>query len=341
MATRHGSAQITFPSDTEILITRSFEAPRSLVWEVMTTPRHVLRWWGPSWHPIIECHIDLRPGGAWRYTSRDSDGNELSWHGVYRTVEPPVRLVTTEVFELAPQAEAVTTTTLDEHHGVTTVRTLVQHQNQQHRDGHVSSGMEEGLQETYNRLDKLLSLADTPAEKFRRVAGRFADRIAEVPADAWSNPSPCEGWTARDVVDHLLTWVPSVIGRSGIAFPHDLLASEDPATAWEGFTTTLQTALDDPEVSQRAFDAGPPGTLTVEQAIDMLVTSDVLVHTWDLARATGLDERLDEHVAAQMLAGLEPMDEVLRASGHYGPRVIVADDADVQTRLLAFTGRQP
>lgn len=340
MATRHGSATVSLPSDTEILIVRTFEAPRSLVWEAMTTPRHLLRWWGPSWHPMVECQIDLRVGGSWRYTSRGDDGQELSWYGVYREIAAPHRLVTTEIFEPAPHAEAVTITTLDETDNVTTLSTLVQHQSRENRDGHVSSGMEDGLQESHNRLDDLLAIADTPSERFRRVAGRFADRVAEVPDDAWSNPSPCKGWTARDVLDHLLDWVPEVLGRGGIEFPEQL-RSDDPTAAWNSFASTLQAALDDPDVAARTFDVGPPGTMSVEQAIDMLITGDVLVHTWDLARATGLDEQIDEHIAAQMLAGLEPMDEALRSSGHYGPRVAVPDHADVQTRLIAFTGRRP
>ena len=88
-------------------------------------------------------------------------------------------------------------------------------------------------------------------------------------------------------------------------------------------------------------DAGPPGELTVERAVDMLVTGDVLLHTWDLARAAGLDEQIDERLAAEMLVGMEPLDDVLRASGHYGPKVDVPAGSSVQDRLLAFTGRDP
>ena len=83
------------------------------------------------------------------------------------------------------------------------------------------------------------------------------------------------------------------------------------------------------------------GRMSIEAAIDMIVTGDVLLHTWDLARATGLDETLDPVEVARMFEGMEPMDEVLRGSGHYGPRVVVADDADVQSKLIAFVGRNP
>ena len=339
MATRHGSATVTLPSDTEILITRSFEAPQSLVWEAMTTPRHLLRWWGPAWCPLVTCDIDLRPGGRWRYVARGGDGVELAWSGEYLEIERERRIVRTEVFEPHPEAGALNTMTLTEVDGVTTLQSLVVHSTREHRDGHVHSGMEVGMQQTFDRLDDLLAVADTPAERYRRVAGRFDDHVRAIEEDRWDAPSPCEGWVARDIVAHLCEWVPAVLERSGVHFGAQPTAS--PVDAWAELHAALIDALDDPAIAGRKFDAGPPGRLTVERAIDMLVTPDVLVHTWDLARATGRDDRIDEQSAAQVLAGMEPVDAMLRTSGHYGPRVDVDDDADAQTRLIAFTGRRP
>ncbi len=341
MAPRPGSATVTLPSDTEILITRTFEAPRPLVFDAMTTPRHLLRWWGPDYHPLVACELDLRPGGAWRYVSRGADGTELAWYGVYLEIVVPERIVTTEVFETFPDAESVNTVTLTEVDGVTTLQTLVRHQSKEFRDGHVDSGMEGGMQLTFNRLDDLLAVAGTASERFRRVAGRFTDRTNEVAESAWANPAPCDGWAARDIVRHLVEWAPSVIGRSGIVFRPGPPVDQDPAGAWAALADTLQGALDDPAVAAQTFDVGPPGEMTVEAAIDMLVTGDVLVHTWDLARACGLDERLDEGLVAEQYAGMQPLDELLRSSGHYGPRVDVPATADTQTKLIAFTGRQP
>ena len=306
----------------------------------MTTPHHLLRWWGPDWCPLVRCTIDLRPGGAWRYIARDVDGHQLAWSGVYRDLSKPERVVSTELFEGFPEAESLNTTTLTENDGVTTLQTLVQHTSREHRDGHVHSGMEKGMQISFDRLDDALDDADSPAGRYRRVAAQFDARVRAMPDEAWDNPAPCDGWVARDVVIHLVEWVPFVIGRSGVEFPV-MNPRTDPAGAWTAFDATLQAALDDPEVAGRTFDAGPPGELTVEAAIGMLVVGDLLIHTWDLARAGGLDESLPTDIVTEMLIGMEPIDDMLRTSGHYGPRVMVPDDADVQTKLIAFTGRTP
>lgn len=341
LQSRYGSAIVTLPSDTEILITRSFDAPAGLVWEAVTTPRHVLRWWGPSWSPLVSAEIDFRVGGSWRYVSRSDDGTEMGWHGTYREIERPNRVVSSEVFEGFPDAESVNTMTLTETDGVTTLTTLVQHATKEFRDGHIASGMEGGMQQTFNRLDDLLAISATPAERFRRVAGRFSDRVGEVSPESWDRPAPPEGWTVRDVVRHLVEWVPSVIGRSGLDMPTGPSVDVDPAGAWATFATTIQSFLDDADMAAIQFDVGPPGMMSVENAIDMLVTGDVLVHTWDLARGAGLDETLDPIIVPQMLAGMEPIDEMLRSSGHYGSRVAVPADADAATKLIAFTGRRP
>jgi uncharacterized protein (TIGR03086 family) len=103
----------------------------------------------------------------------------------------------------------------------------------------------------------------------------------------------------------------------------------------------VQVILDDPGVGQRRFSHSQAGDHALDEAIAMFFMQDVLIHTWDLARATGQDETLDAAEVEAMLAGAEPYDEMLRTSGQYGPRVAVPDDADPQTRLIAFLGRQP
>lgn len=180
------------------------------------------------------------------------------------------------------------------------------------------------------------------AERFRRVASRLGERADEVADNAWDNPAPCEGWVARDVVRHLVEWVPAFLADAGgpplVVGPS---VEDDPAGAWHALNDGIQSLLDDPAASATELHHPRAGTHRLDDAIGTFVLGDVLVHTWDLARAAGLDETLDPEVVHDMLAGMEPLDEVLRASGQYGPRVDVPADADEQTRLIAFTGRHP
>jgi uncharacterized protein YndB with AHSA1/START domain len=160
---RHGSAVITLPSDTEILITRAFDAPADLVFKAFTTPELVKRWWGFETSEWLVCDIDLRVGGQWRYVVRDND-MEVAFHGEYREIAAPHRLVTTEVYEGAPvpdpeAAGALNVVTLDEADGVTTMSVLVQTPSQEVRDAIIQSGMESGLQVSYNRLEDLVRQA--------------------------------------------------------------------------------------------------------------------------------------------------------------------------------------
>ena len=339
--TRSGSATVTTPSEREIVITRSFDAPLDLVWQAMTTPRLVLRWWGPEWSPLVACEIDLRVGGSWRYVSLAEDGSELGWHGTYREIEPFARIVSTEVFEGFPDGESVNTMTLTHTDGVTTAQTVVLHRTREHRDGHLQSGMEAGMQDTFNRLDDLLDISGTTAERFRRVAGRFTDRAREVSPEAWDNPAPCDGWVARDVVRHIVEWMPAFLASVGVELPAGPSVDADPAVAWTHLADSLQALLDDRTTASHEITHEHLGTVTVEHAIGMIMFGDIVIHTWDLARATDLDETLESTIVSEMLIGMQPIDEMLRSSGQYGPKVAVAEDADDQTKLIAFTGRHP
>jgi uncharacterized protein (TIGR03086 family) len=180
------------------------------------------------------------------------------------------------------------------------------------------------------------------ADEHRRVAGAFTETVDGVAPGAWDNPAPPAGWVARDVVRHLVEWFPAFLqGGTGIALPAGPSVDDDPAGAWRHQSAAVQALLDDPATADHEYDLPHIGRMTLAQAIDMVYTGDVFMHRWDLARATGQDETLDPDKCAVMLEGMLPMDEVLRQSGHYGPRVDVADDADVQTKLLAFIGRTP
>ena len=179
------------------------------------------------------------------------------------------------------------------------------------------------------------------SERYHRVAGEFTQRVRAVPAGAWDNPSPCDGWVARDIVGHLVEWLPAFFfGTWEIECAPIPAVTDDPVGAWEAVNDAIERALADPGVAERERD-NHMGRTTFAQTIDTICTPDVLVHTWDLARATGLDETLDPDEVHRYVEGMEPIDAMLRESGHYGPRIEVAGDADEQSRLIAFLGRRP
>jgi uncharacterized protein YndB with AHSA1/START domain len=164
--TSKGTATVSLPTDDQILITREFAAPRHLVWKAWTTPELVKRWWHANRGEMTGCEIDLRIGGRWRYVMVTPDGFEVAFHGEYREIVPNERLVSTEVYEGFPDAQALDTLTLTEANGRTTLTILVQHASKEHRDAHIESGMEAGLQDALDLLEQvatsLLAPASTP-----------------------------------------------------------------------------------------------------------------------------------------------------------------------------------
>ena len=178
------------------------------------------------------------------------------------------------------------------------------------------------------------------SERFERITQRFTDLVRAVPPGAWDNPSPCEGWTARDVVRHLTEWIPAFFGAQGVDFPAVPSVDDDPVGAWETVQATIAKALADPTLAAQPVET-PFSTQSFADTVDMIVTGDVFTHTWDLARATGQDETLDPDQLQRMIAATAAMpEEALRSEGMFGPALEVADDADDQTKLLAYLGRQ-
>jgi uncharacterized protein YndB with AHSA1/START domain len=148
-------ATVTTPSDTELLIARDFEAEPHLVYRAWTTPELVARWWHADRGSVTSIDIDLRVGGRWRYVMVANGGFEVAFHGEYREIVPDQRLVTTEIYEGAPDDEAVTTTTFTDLGRRTRVEILVRHASKQARDAHLESGMEAGLQRALELLEEL------------------------------------------------------------------------------------------------------------------------------------------------------------------------------------------
>lgn len=184
------------------------------------------------------------------------------------------------------------------------------------------------------------SMSDV-ASRYRRVAGRMTEVVEAVPASAWSRPSPCAGWSARDVVRHMIDWMPALLeAGAGVRVPQGPSVDDDPVEAWRLMSDGVQSLLDDPNMVSAEFVHERAGRHSLGDAIGMFILGDVLIHTWDLARAAGLDEALDSDEVHRMLVAAVPMEEAIRTSGHYGPRLEPAGGSSEQDRLLAFLGRR-
>jgi uncharacterized protein (TIGR03086 family) len=181
------------------------------------------------------------------------------------------------------------------------------------------------------------------ADRHRRVARTFTDRVRGVSGrDGWEVPAPVAGWTARDVVGHLVEWFPAFLaGGSEIRLPGGPSPVDDPVGAWQAQSDAVQGLLDEPSSATTRFVNPHIGEIALADAVDRFYTADVFMHTWDLARATGQDDALDPEYCGELLAGMLPFEEAMRGSGQYGPRVPVPEGASVQDQLLGFIGRDP
>lgn len=155
MATTTHSAEVTLPSDTEILITREFDAPKHLVWEAYTSPELIKRWWGGGHGTVTSAEVDLRVGGSWRYVMTANEGFEVGFHGEFREIDAPDRLVNTEIYEGAPEGMGVITTTFTETDGRTTLSQRCDYGDRKVRDAVIDSGMEGGMQSSFDEMEKV------------------------------------------------------------------------------------------------------------------------------------------------------------------------------------------
>jgi uncharacterized protein (TIGR03086 family) len=172
------------------------------------------------------------------------------------------------------------------------------------------------------------------AEKFEKVAAGFDARVQGAPDDGWSKPAPCEGWTVVDIVDHVTGNYAGLCAGAGFTPTQGL----EPKQRWAEARQALSGALADPEKAALPVE-GPFGPSTIEGMVAQLLINDTLIHTWDLARATGQDETLDAEAVASCQSALTPLDAMIRRPGVFGPKVESAADADDQTKMLNFVGR--
>lgn len=187
----------------------------------------------------------------------------------------------------------------------------------------------------------MTSLTDlSVAERYASAADTFTATVAGT--RDWDAPTPVAEWRARDVVGHLTTWLPALVSSgSPVTFEPVPSADEDPAGAWAATDTQVRALLEDPASQEITFAHEHIGELPLPAMLDQFFTSDVVFHTWDLARATGQDDRLDEDFIAGALEGMSGQAEMIRASGQFGEQQPVPADASVQDRFLAFIGRDP
>lgn len=149
---------ISTPTEREIVMSRTFDAPRELVFEAHSSCEHIARWWGPRKYEVVACEIDFRPGGAWRIVHRGPDGDEIAFFGEYQEIVPPERIVWTFGFEGMPGEPGPETYVFEEHDGRTTITSSAVFGSKEERDGVLASGMVSGATETYDRLEEYLEV---------------------------------------------------------------------------------------------------------------------------------------------------------------------------------------
>jgi uncharacterized protein (TIGR03086 family) len=176
------------------------------------------------------------------------------------------------------------------------------------------------------------------SDRYAVVAGRFADHLKGVPPQSWNAMSPCTEWTATDVVVHVINTHRRVLAALDQSDPEVVGPGDDLAVSWDAATGAVRAALADPGQATKTV-AGMFGEQPFESLVGRLLCADTLIHTWDLARATGQDESLDPSAVSEAVAFLTPIDESIRRPGGFGPRIEPTPDADTQTRLLNFAGR--
>ena len=171
-------------------------------------------------------------------------------------------------------------------------------------------------------------------QRYARVISGFGSRLARVSAKQWSAPTPCSEWDVQSLVAHVVTTHWRIEGTAG----READTSGDLVAQWQEASVAVSDALADPARAS-AIRGGMFGEQSFESLVSRLLCSDTLYHTWDLARATGQDEELDQDAVEKSLEFLTPMDEAIRRPGGFAPKIEPGADAAVQTRWLNFGGR--
>ena len=349
----------------DLVITRTFAARRQLVFDAWTQPELLRQWFGPLGWQLTTCNIDLRAGGRFLFVLERPNRADMTLRGTFEAVEAPTRLATSERWDDDwTGGETRTTTMFDERDGVTTVTRIIEFTSAAARDRALGSMGREGLESAFERLDDLVraeledgarhgagqngasrseSGRDNLADRYRRRAARFEELILGVGSDAWASQSPCQDWTARDVVDHVVGMHAAMLAPLGRSLGPE--SSAGPLVTFTSARARLQHALDDPTLAQTACET-PTGTLTFAEHVDAALSVDLVVHGWDLARATGQDDTIQAEDLHLLWPIAEAIPEQFRVPGAFrpglvvfGPRVPVAVDAPLQHKVLGLYGR--
>jgi uncharacterized protein YndB with AHSA1/START domain len=186
---------LTLTSDREITVSRDFDAPRALVWQACHRCEHLANWWGPRGYELVECSIDLRPGGGYRFVQKAPDGSIHPFRGTYREIREPEHVVMTQVYEPIPGAEMLVSTTLTEVDGRTTLTQRLQFDSKEARDGMIASGMEWGERQSFERLDEVLAeIVQRDVAGPELEIGREVDAPRELVWKAWTDPVALAAW---------------------------------------------------------------------------------------------------------------------------------------------------
>jgi len=177
------------------------------------------------------------------------------------------------------------------------------------------------------------------SDRYHRLSDAFAEKVAAVPAERWDSRTPCEDWTARDLLGHVVQTQGMFLGFVGKELGDIPSVDTDPLGAWNAARAQVQNMLNDPVQAKTEFQ-GFTGKSTFEAGVNRFLCTDLVVHGWDLARATGLDESIDPQDLTRVKRDMEAMGDALRSPGAFGPALETPADANEQQRVLAFLGRR-